>query len=126
MQTLRGSPMKSYRCVFTYSGGNTSIAVTAPDGACALTEASSAIDAGDYDRVEVWDGDLLVMTRTTPRAWDALGALTSAEPAAMASSSLPRRPSSPSFAARLKSFGLQNAKTRWRRLIDRKGERSKG
>jgi hypothetical protein len=65
--------MKSYRCVFSYAGGNTTIDVVAGDGDLAIEAAASAITAGDYDRVEVWDGDTLVLARTTPRAWDALG-----------------------------------------------------
>jgi hypothetical protein len=65
--------MKSYRCVFSYSGGNTTIEISAADGEQAIAAAASAINAGDYDRVEVWDGEDLVMERTTPRAWDTLG-----------------------------------------------------
>ncbi|MCC6913914.1 MAG: hypothetical protein IT566_09455 [Rhodospirillaceae bacterium] len=117
--------MKSYRCVFNYAGGNTTIDITADDGACAIEAAAAAINAGDYDRVEVWDGDTLLLTRATPRAWDALGDVAPPEPAHPEppyplSVSLPRRAPS-SFAASLKAFGLNNAKARWQSLVARKG-----
>ncbi|MGE4064321.1 MAG: hypothetical protein AB7E79_13220 [Rhodospirillaceae bacterium] len=91
--------MKSYRCVFSYSGGNTTINVTAEDGAHAITAAGNAITAGDYDRVEVWDDDVLVLVKTTPRAWDALGETRDAadgtdgrDPLASAQTALPPPP----------------------------------
>lgn len=125
MQTLRGSQMKSYRCVFRYASGNTTIDIAADDGERAIEAAASAINAGDYDRVEVWDGATLLLIRATPRAWDALGDLS--PPAPMPSEqhyplslSLPRRAPT-SFAASLKALGLHNAKARWQRLVARKG-----
>lgn len=65
--------MKNYRCVFTYTGGNTTIEVTADDGTHAIEVAAAAISAGDYDRVDVWDGEDLLITKNTVRAWDSLG-----------------------------------------------------
>ena len=65
--------MKNYRCVFSYSGGSTTITIAAVDGEQAIEIAAGEIHAGDFDRVEVWEGAVLVVQRTTPRAWDALG-----------------------------------------------------
>lgn len=80
--------MKNYRCVFLYPSGSTTIEVTAADGEKAITAAAEAIDAGDYDRVEIWDGAVLVVTRATPRSWNAL----ETPQVAASASSLPRRP----------------------------------
>lgn len=117
--------MKGYRCVFNYAGGNMTIDIAADDGERAIEAASAAINAGDYDRVEVWDGETLLLTRATPRAWDTLGELSAPEPTTPAqpyplSMSLPRRVP-PSFAASLKALGLTNAKARWQWLVARKG-----
>ncbi len=117
--------MKSYRCVFNYAGGNTTIDIAADDGERAIEAAATAINAGDYDRVEVWDGETLLLTRATRRAWDALGELPQPEPMAPEQPrplpvSLPRRAPT-TFAASLKALGLNNAKTRWHRLVARKG-----
>lgn len=126
--------MKSYRCVFTYAGGNTTIDIAADDGEQAVEAAASAINAGDYDRVEVWDGDDLLLTRTTPRAWDALGDVPPPEPGtdvvtdlaaldqprtAPLPPSLPRR--SPSLlTSGLRALSLTSAKTRLNRTVTRK------
>ena len=119
--------MKSYRCVFNYAGGNTTIDIAAADGEQALTAAASAINAGDYDGVEVWEGDSLLIARTTPRAWDCLGgpAADSAAEIAEASpppvsapnvASLPRR--APTlFISSLRALG---AKTGWRNIVSRR------
>lgn len=99
-----GVPMKSYRCVFSYSGGSTTIAVVADTPAEAVETAAAAINAGDFDGVEVSDGGNVVLSRTTPRAWDALGeraspsaapapgrAVEQPETAPLPANSLPRR-----------------------------------
>jgi hypothetical protein len=118
--------MKSYRCVFSYAGGNTTIDITAADGERAIEAASTAINAGDYDRVEVWDDGSLLITRATPRAWDALGEVLPPEPMPEAVQTSPRATSLPrraptTFAASLKALGLSNAKARWQLLVARKG-----
>lgn len=115
--------MKSYRCVFNYAGGNTTIEIAAADAARAIEAAVTAINAGDYDRVEVWEGEALLLTRATPRAWDTLGERLPSAPEPQSASlllSLPRRAPA-TFAASLKAMGLNNAKARWRRLVARKG-----
>jgi hypothetical protein len=121
--------MQSYRCVFSYAGGNTTIDVTADDSEAAVAAAASAISAGDYDRVEVWDGDTLLITKTTPRAWDALGDIPAPEPAPVIPEqpqtaplpvSLPRR--APTlFASSLRALGLGGVASRWQRAASRKG-----
>jgi len=117
--------MKSYRCVFNYTGGNTTIDIAAADGEQALTAAASAIIAGDYDGVEVWDGDTLLITRTTPRSWDRLGGAPEdpgAAPPAPSTvpeslpASLPRRAPAP-FASGLRVLG---GKTSWQKLLSRR------
>lgn len=122
--------MKSYRCVFNYAGGNTTIDVTAGDGERAIEVAAAAISAGDYDGVEVWDGDDLLLTRTTRRAWDALGSpeiravdgpnrpASVAEPPPPTPTSHPRRALT-SFAASLKER-LPRGK-HWQPTATRKG-----
>ncbi len=120
--------MKSYRCVFSYASGNTTIDIAADDGECAIEAAASAISPGDYDRVEVWDGETLLLTRTTPRAWDALGDTPPPEPTAVTldqpqtaplSPSLPRR--APTlFAASLRVLGFGGGKARSPKTATRK------
>jgi hypothetical protein len=114
--------MKNYRCVFNYAGGKTTTEVAADDCEGAVEAAAAAINAGDYDRVEVWDSETLLLTRSTPRAWDTLGDPPSPQhhPATPVSLSLPRRAPT-TFAASLKAIGLNNAKAHWRRLVARKG-----
>ena len=122
--------MKSYRCVFNYAGGNTTIDVTASDGERAIAIAAAAISAGDYDRVEVWEGDDLLLTKTTRRAWDTLGdsqtETSGTDPQTArgpelpppAPSSHPRRAPT-SFAASLKGIGA--GLKRWQPKASRKG-----
>lgn len=121
--------MQSYRCVFSYAGGNTTIDVAADDCEGAIAAASNAISAGDYDRVEVWDGDTLLITKTTPRAWDALGDIAAPQSAPVGAerpqnaplpTSLPRR--APTlFASSLRALGLGSVASRWQRAANRKG-----
>ncbi|MCA0201619.1 MAG: hypothetical protein LCH56_12405 [Proteobacteria bacterium] len=113
--------MNNYRCIFNYAGGTTTIDITADNSERAIEAASAAINAGDYDRVEVWDGHTLLLTRATPRAWDTLGELSPAPPQRLpVPLSLPRR-TPISFVASLKAIGLNSAKAHWRRLVARKG-----
>jgi hypothetical protein len=120
--------MKSYRCVFSYASGNTTIDILADDGEKAIEAAATAISPGDYDRVEVWDGQTLLVTRTTPRAWDALGDASPPEPIVTAPEqpqtarlppSLPRR--APTlFAASLRTLGFGGGKARAPKAATRK------
>lgn len=122
--------MKSYRCVFNYAGGNTTIDVTAGDGERAIEVAAAAISAGDYDRVEVWEGNDLLLTKTTRRAWDALGEseiqrpgaptqpAASLEPQTPIAASHPRRALT-TFASSLKELG--SGMKHWRPKTSRKG-----
>src|SRR5687767_2475199 len=73
MQKAAGSRMKSYRCVFSYASGHTTIDIAAENGERAIDAAANPISTGDYDRVQVWDGATLLVSRTTARAWDAFG-----------------------------------------------------
>lgn len=122
--------MKNYRCVFTYSGGNTTIEIDADDCEQALEAAAAAITAGDFDRADVWDGDTVLLTRTTPRAWDALGDVPTPPPAAESNveqpqtapmpAGLPRR--TPSLlTAGLKALKLGTAKAHLQRMGARRG-----
>lgn len=65
--------MKNYRCVFIYAGGNTTIEVTARNSDHAIDVAATSITPGDYDGVEVWADDQVLLTKTTRRAWELLG-----------------------------------------------------
>ncbi len=125
MKNAAGTAMKSYRCVFSYTGGTTTINIDAIDADCAIEAAAGAISAGDYDRVEVWDGNTQLLARTTPRAWDSLGdpAATPAAPAVIEQPqtapihfTLPRRPRS-LFRDGLNALGLKAAKDGWRRIL---------
>lgn len=116
--------MRSYRCVFSYAGGNTTIDIVAGDGERAIEAASSAISAGDYDRIDVWDGETRVITRTTPRAWDTLGTIVAPNSpkdhpqAPPLPSGLPRRPVTAS-PARL--MGLRAMRDHWHRIVAGRG-----
>lgn len=113
--------MQSYRCVFSYASGKTTIAVSANDGAEAIDAAASAIGAGDYDRVEVWDGETLLLTRTTPRAWNALAEAAAQErpvgpeqfPTAPMPPGLPRRWPTLFAGGLLRSPRASGVRTRW-------------
>jgi hypothetical protein len=65
--------MKNYRCVFIYAGGHTTIEVSARNSDHAIDVAATAINTGDYDGVEVWADDQVLLTKNTRRAWDRLG-----------------------------------------------------
>jgi hypothetical protein len=122
--------MNNYRCVFTYAGGNTTIEVTATNSDHAIDVAAAAISTGDYDRVEVWAGDQVLLTKTTQRAWDKLGnpavppdqavgcAPMTEQSQAQIAISHPRRAAS-SLAAGLKGIGASLAA--WRPKAARKG-----
>ncbi len=123
--------MKSYRCVFNYAGGKTTIGVEAETAAQAVEDAQAAINAGDYDRVEIWDGETLLLTRATPRAWDAFGdALGDTLPSfhghgdaapeqprtGPLTVSLPRRPPI-LFSQGLRALGFGAKKLRWQKRV---------
>jgi len=127
--------MKNYRCVFIYAGGNTTIEVTARNSDHAIDVAATAISTGDYDGVEVWADDQVLLTKTTRRAWDLLGNPAAAphqtapgqaarseaateQSQAQISTSHPRRTAT-SLAAGLKGIGAGLAA--WRRKAARKG-----
>lgn len=127
--------MKNYRCVFIYAGGNTTIEVTARNSDHAIDVAATAISTGDYDGVEVWADDQVLLTKTTRRAWDLLGNPAAppdqaprGQPArreqaaeqsqAQISTSHPRRAAT-SLAAGLK--GIDAGLAAWRRKAARKG-----
>jgi hypothetical protein len=124
--------MKRYRCVFSYASGHTTIDIAAETGERAVDAAASAINTGDYDRVEVWDGDTLLVSRITARAWDAFGdapppavAIVVAAPEPAAPRIAPLPPSLPRrvpnlFAASLRVLGLGGGKTRPQRAAARK------
>lgn len=111
--------MKRYRCVFSFASGHTTINIAAGGGEQAVEAAAIAITPGDYDSVEVWDGETLILARTTPRAWDALGDATPRDSGASGSEwqaaplqvCLPRRAPSLVVGAGLRALGSGGAKS---------------